>query len=48
MRAKERMQRLFAGREGVVDELIAERGEEARREGDSPADKAGDNGRLFG
>lgn len=40
-RARERMQRIFAGREGVVDELIAERREGARREGDGPADGAG-------
>lgn len=41
-RAKERMQRLFSGRESVVDELIAERREEARRENDEPEDRAGD------
>ena len=33
-RAKVRMQRLFAGRDGVVDELIAERRAEVLREGD--------------
>ena len=33
-RAKERMQRLFSGRTGVVDELIAERRAEVLREGD--------------
>lgn len=35
-RAKARMQRLFAGRNGVVDELIAERRAEARGAGDGP------------
>lgn len=40
-RAKARMQRLFAGRESVVDELISEHRKEAQREGDGPADGAG-------
>lgn len=41
-RAKARMQQLFAGRDGVVEELIAERREEARREDDGSANRAGD------
>ena len=40
-RAKERMRRLFSGRTGVVDELIAERRAEVLREGDGlPGDPA--------
>lgn len=41
-RAKARMQRLFAGRDGVVEELIAERRKEERRENDGSATRAGD------
>lgn len=37
-RAKARMRRLYADREDVVGELIAERRDEAAREGDGPAD----------
>ncbi len=41
-RAKARMRRLFAGRDSVVDELIAERREEARREDDDHAGRRAD------
>lgn len=40
-RARARMRTLYEGRTGVTDEVIAERREEARREGDGPEDKAG-------
>ena len=42
-RARARLQRLFAGRSGVVDKLIAERREEALREGpdEGPTGRSG-------
>ena len=41
-RARARMQKLYEDRTDLTDELIAERREEARREGDSLEDGAGD------
>jgi len=41
-RARERMQKLYGGQTGVMEELISERREEARREGEGPDGTAGD------